>query len=202
MSMTYDLTRRFSMAFVHLLYDHEVEELVERLKERVNDIALPMLLPMMLLETRTASVTAKMLDIYSELLTVEKNTGLRANWHPNHPGIAHLRSNGIPAGPLRNDGVDLDQAIVDLTSIQSKLGYVEYQCQLQLPILEEFMKTNARIISKASAEAASKLGPAEERQEYEVSFLKATVLSAQARTAYLAKRSQAKVQTVGYLQMH
>ncbi|KAH6715172.1 hypothetical protein BKA61DRAFT_347782 [Leptodontidium sp. MPI-SDFR-AT-0119] len=193
-SFSYNLTTRITGAFIHGLCEFEIEALVNKLVTRQNNIAFPMMLPLHLLAFRADSARGKVGDSHREIIDIEHQTGIRTKWHPGKPCCGDSRSN--PAEQRRYDGVDFDRVTADLTSFTSKLAYVEYVCEVHLPMLDSFDAINQRILQTYPEDGIRRLKEVEHRLRTESGLLRSSLQATYSRAKYLSKRGQVQVQTI------
>ncbi|KAL2060191.1 hypothetical protein VTL71DRAFT_9586 [Oculimacula yallundae] len=193
-SISYNLTTRTTGAFVHGLCDFEIKALVKKLMTRQNSIAFPMILPLNLLAFRADSVGGKVGDSHCEIIDIEHQTGIRTKWHPGRLCCGDVRNNRPEQ--RRYDGVDFDKVTADLTSFTSKLAYVEYVCEIHLPMLDTFDTINKRILQTYPEDRRRRLEKVGHRLHTESGMLRSSLQATYSRAKYLSKRGQVQVQTI------
>ncbi|PVH79760.1 hypothetical protein DL98DRAFT_588976 [Cadophora sp. DSE1049] len=193
-SLSYNLTTRITGAFIHGLCEFEIKALVNKLVPRKNNIAFPMMLPLHLLAFRADSARGKVGDSHREIIDIEHQTGIRTKWHPGKPCCGDLR--GKMPEKRRYDDVNFDKVTADLTSFTSKLAYVEYVCEVHLPMLDSFDAINERILQTYPEEGRRRLEKAEHRLRTESGMLRSSLQATYSRAKYLSKRGQVQVQTI------
>lgn len=192
-SFSYNLTTRATGAFVHGLCEFEIIALVNKLVAQQNNIAFPMMLPLHLLTFRADSARGKVGDSHREIIEIEHQTGIRTKWHPGKRCCGDALDN--PLGRRRYDEVNFDKVTADLTSFTSKLAYVEYVCEVHLPMLDSFDAINKRILQTYPEDGRRKLEEAEHRLRTESGLLRSSLQATYSRAKYLSKRGQVQVQT-------
>lgn len=193
-SLSYDQSKQLSRGLIHGLSQQEISILVNRITAHRDDIGLPMLLPSLLLIFRVESATSKVRDCHDEIIKIEYKTGIRTKWHPklaccNGDDTTHTHDHYYNA-------VDFDEVTADLTSLTAKLAYVEFVCEVHLPMLEEFDRINRRILQVIPKESRDHLEQVERRLRRQNTLLRSSLRSTLYRAGYLYKRSQGQVQTV------
>jgi len=152
-----------------------------------------MLLPLLLLTSRVDSATAKVRDCHQEIVEIEHQTGIRTKWHR---GMSCCESDEKHASHHRYDRINFDQVTADLTSLTSKLAYVEYLCEVHLPMLDSFDNINQRILKAIPKGSKDRLQQVELRLRVENNFLRSSLKGTYSRAKFLSKRGQAQVHTV------
>jgi hypothetical protein len=193
-SFSYNPSTRTTGAFVHGLCESEISALVNKLVTRKDLIVLPMALPLYLMTFRADSARAKVGDSHREIIEIEHQTGIRTKWHPGKACCGGTGSK-IP-GQRRYDGVNFDEVTADLTSLTSKLAYVEFVCEVHLPMLDSFDVINKRLLDMSPAERRQRLTEAEHRFRTESGLLRSSLSATFSRAKYLSQRAQVQVQTV------
>ena len=195
-SFTYNLTKRVTGAFIHGLCEFEMTTLVNKLIARQKDIALPMILPLLLVMFRVDSARLKVGDSHREIIEIEHQTGIRTKWHPGKPCCGAVGEK--KADHHRYEGVNFDEVTADLTSLTSKLAYVEYVCEVHLPMLDSFDGINNRILQTFPKDRTCRVEEAEYHLRTESGLLRNSLQATYSRAKYLSKRGQVQVQTVSF----
>ena len=195
-SLSYCPQRRLTQALVHGLSKQEQITLVEKLEAHRNDIGLPMLLPALLLTFRIDSATRKVRDCHAEIVQIEHKTGIRTKWHADK-----LCCSGDSESQIltlkRCETIDFDQITANLTSLISKLAYVEYLCEVHLPMLDHFDAIHSRAVdSIADQSMKARTQQVEARLKTKLNFFRSSLKGTLVRAKYLSKRGQGQVQTV------
>lgn len=188
---------RITGAFVDGLCEFEIKTLVNKLMAHQANIAFPMLLPLHLLAFRADSTRRKVGDSHRGIIEIEHQTGIRTIWHPGKPCCEDAIDS--PLTRRRYDNVDFDKVTADLTSFMSKLAYVEYVCEVHLPMLDSFDIINKRILQTYPEDGRRKLEGAENRLHNESGQLRSSLQATNLRAKYLSKRGQIQVQTASLL---
>ena len=170
--------------------------MIEKLKAHGNDIGLPMLLPLLLLTFRIDSATSKIKDRHLEIIELEHKTGIQTTWHPNAPCCSG-RNNPQWLPNKRYEAIDFDQITADLTSLNGKLAYVEYVCEVNLPMLDHFGVIHSQMVEAImEQDEKAKMQQVEIRLKMELNLLRSSLHGTLVRAKYLSKRGQGLVQTV------
>jgi hypothetical protein len=193
-SFSYNITKRVTGAFIHGLCELETTALVNKLVARQNNISLPMMLPLLLVMFRVDSARVKVGDSHREIIEIEHQTGIRTKWHPGMPCCGGADEKQL--GQRRYEGVNFDEVTADLTSLTSKLAYVEYVCEVHLPMLDSFDGINKRILQTFPEGCKQRAEEAEHRLQTESGLPKSSLQATYSRAKYLSKRGQVQVQTV------
>jgi hypothetical protein len=195
-SLSHRSKRHLTQGLVHGLSKKEQNILIEKLKAHRNDIGLPMLLPFLLLTFRVDSATTMVKDCHLEIIELEKKTGIRVKWHPNQPCCSG-RNNPQALPNKRYEAIDFDQITADLTSLNSNLAYVEYVCEVHLPMLDHFDVIHSQIVEGImEQDEKAKMQQVEIRLKMELNLLRSSLQGTLVRAKYLSKRGQGLVQTV------
>jgi hypothetical protein len=143
---------------------------------------------------RADSARSKVGDCHREIIEIEHQTGIRTKWHP---GKACCGGTGNKQpGQRRYDGVNFDEITADLTSLTSKLAYVEFVCEVHLPMLDSFDFINKRILQIFPEDRRRRIKEVEHRFRTESGLLRSSLQATFSRAKYLSKRGQVQVQTV------
>lgn len=153
-----------------------------------------MILPLHLVMFRVDSARGKVGDSHREIIEIEHQTGIRTKWHPGKACCGGT-SDKQP-GHRRYDGVNFDEVTADLTSLTSKLAYVEFVCEVHLPMLDSFDGINKRILQTFPEDRRRRIEEAEHRLRTESGLLRSSLQATFSRAKYLSKRGQVQVQTV------
>lgn len=191
---SYNPSTRVTGAFVHGLCESEIIALANKVFARQDSIALPMMLPMHLISFRVDSARRKVGDSHKEIIEIEHQTGIRTIWHPGKACCGGLRNK--QPGQRRYDGVDFDEVTANLTSMSSKLAYVEFVCEVHIPMLDSFDVINKRILQTYPEDRRHRIEEAEHRLRTEGGLLRSSLQATFSRVKYLSKRGQVQVQTV------
>ncbi|TPX06714.1 uncharacterized protein E0L32_002210 [Thyridium curvatum] len=195
-SLSYDPERRLTKAFIHGLLDSEIATLSDELLARRGDLALPTLLPFILLTYRTRSAIDKVGESHKEIIRLEQQTGVNTRWHPKLACCDSQESHYLHS---QGDGVNLNRVTSDLTSLVSKLAFVDLSCHTHTPMLETLDSIDRRVIEEFSgkeADCTKRLRESELRLRRERNFLRSSLEGTRTRADYLSKRAQAQVQTI------
>jgi hypothetical protein len=154
-----------------------------------------MLLPLLLVTFRVDLARSEVKNCHQEIIEIEHQTGIRTQWHPGKACCGRVCEELLAR--RRYDSINFDDITASLTSLTSKLAYVEYMCEIHLPMLDSFDSINKRIL-KIFPENTRRI--AEEAEFYlrtESSLLRSSLQATYSRAKYLSKRGQVQVQTVG-----
>ncbi|RYP29446.1 hypothetical protein DL767_006715 [Monosporascus sp. MG133] len=190
--LTYYPERCLTMAFVHDLTAERILRVTRELAKHRGRLALPMLLPTILVEAPLQTAIFGVRDCHREIILVEQKTGLWTKWDSSEAlsDMRKARSIQNPAGP-----VDFNAITADITSVKSKLAYVEYLCEVWSPKLVAFDRINSHTVESAPAEAdGGRLVNVHRRLQNEINFHLTTLEGTQLRAKYLSKRADAQAQ--------
>lgn len=195
-SLSYCPKRHLTKALVHGLSKKEQTALIEKLKAHRNDIGLPMLLPSLLLTFRLDSAISKVRDCHLEIIEIEHKTGIRTKWHTGEPCCSGV--NEQQSLPLkRYEAIDFDQITADLTSLNAKLAFVEYLCEIHLPMLNHFDKIHGQVVDGITDQnMKARTQQVEMRLKMKLNLFRSSLQGTLIRAQYLSKRGQGQVQTV------
>lgn len=195
-SLSYCPKRHLTKALLHGLSKPEQVALVEELKNYRNDIGLPMLLPLLLLTFRFCSATRKVRDCHLEIVEIERKTGIQTKWHIGEPCCSGVnKQQKFPT--KRYEALDFDQTTADLTSLNAKLAYVEYVCEVHLPMLHRIDVIHSQIVDGImDPNTRMRLQQVNMRFKMKFNFFKSLLQGTLVRAKYLSKRGQGQVQTV------
>jgi hypothetical protein len=195
-SLSHCSKRHLTQALVHGLSKNEQKILVDKLKAHRNDIGLPMLLPSILLTFRVDSATSKVKECHQELVQIERKVGIQTKWHPTKPCCSGCNDQQrLPR--KRYEAFDFDQITTDLTSLNSRLAYIEYMCEVHLPMLDRFNAIHSQIVEGIMEQnEKAKMQQVEMRLKIELNLLRSSLQGTLVRAKYLSKRGQGLVQTV------
>lgn len=194
-SLSHCSKRHLTQALVHGLSEKEQKILVEKLKAHRNDIGLPMLLPSLLLTFRVDSATTKVKSCHLELVELEHKTGIQTKWHPDKLCCSERNKQRLPQ--KRYETIDFDEITAALTSLNSKLAYIEFVCEVHLPMFDDFNAIHSQIVQGIIEQGQkAKMQRVEMRLKKELNLLRSSLQGTLARAKYLSKRGQGLVQTV------
>jgi len=194
-SLSHYSKRHLTQALVHGLSKNEQNILVEKLKAHRNDIGLPLLLPSLLLTFRVDSATSKVKGCHQEIVVIEHETGIQTKWHSDDPCCSGRNRQRLPQ--KRYEQIDFDKITADLTSLNSKLAFIEYMCEVHLPMLDQFDAIHSQIVESTTEQSEkAKMQQVQMRLKMELNMLRSSLQATLARAKYLSKRGQSLVQTV------
>ncbi|RYP51907.1 hypothetical protein DL768_002875 [Monosporascus sp. mg162] len=186
--------RRLTMAFVHGLAAEEILHVTRELAKHRGRLALPMLLPTILVETRVQVAIFGVRDCHREIVLVAEKTGLLTKWDSSE-ALSDMRKNHSIQNPAET--VDFNAVTADITSVKSKLAYVEYLCEIWSPKLVAFDCINSHTVQSVPAESArERLVNINRGLQDEINFHLTSLEGMQVRAKHLSKRAEAQVQIV------
>ncbi|RYP91092.1 hypothetical protein DL770_002796 [Monosporascus sp. CRB-9-2] len=153
-----------------------------------------MLLPTILVETRLQTAIFGVRDCHREIILVERKTGLLTKWDSSEAS-SDMRKKRSIQNPAET--VDFNVITADITSVKSKLAYVEYLCESWSPRLVAFDRINSHMVESVQAEAdRERLLKIHRGLQDDINFDLTSFESARLRAKYLSKRAEAQVQIV------
>jgi hypothetical protein len=176
---------------VHGLSATELSHFSEQLKAHQSDIGLPMLVPLLLLEQRVRSATTKVRDSHEELVKIENQTEVKAPWLKLKE-TPHLSAPTMSAFKF----VDFDSVTRDITSVSAQLAYVEYVCEVHMPMLDLISDMQRRLLANLTPQKTCDLQHTAARLYEKNRSLHSSLEGTLFRVRYLSKRGQVQVQHV------
>ena len=177
-------------AFIHGLDLREIQSFKECVRQLARLVVMPTFVPLVLLEFREGMCRKSLTDCQSAIEKIESETGLRPQWWSS-------RQRYIPK-PSRSvlNEIDFEQVTQNITSASTKVAYINYRCEIYLPILDLMSRINKEIVDNVHLDQKSDYELAELGIGNLIGRVKALLECTLARAGYQTARADIQRQTV------